>query len=171
MKITGGRLKGLSLSYKIPGVVRPAMGRMRQSIFQRMGDITGSPFLDLFSGTGIIGMEACSRGAKAIMVEKNPQSVRVVRKFLSSSKMDIPIYCMPAERFIKISRKKFQFVFCDPPFSYTFKQDLLLRILRSHMLLPHAVIMMHHPAQEVFTIEQTHSTVYFGNSAVDFIES
>ena len=62
MRITGGTLKGRTIPVP-PGVIRPAMDRMRESVFAVLGDLSGSSFLDLFSGSGIIILEAASRGA------------------------------------------------------------------------------------------------------------
>ena len=65
MRITGGLLGGRRIN--IPeGVIRPAMDRMRESVFAILGDLTGVSFLDIFSGSGIIALEAASRGATYI---------------------------------------------------------------------------------------------------------
>ena len=62
MRITGGKLKGRNI--KCPdGVIRPAMDRMRESVFAILGDLSGKSWLDLFSGSGTIAIEAVSRGA------------------------------------------------------------------------------------------------------------
>ena len=65
MRITGGILRGRQV--KIPaGTIRPAMDRVRESVFSALGDLTGLSFLDFFSGSGIIALEAASRGASYI---------------------------------------------------------------------------------------------------------
>ena len=65
MRITGGKLKGRII--KCPdGVIRPAMDRMRESVFQIIGDLSGKSWLDLFSGSGTIAIEAVSRGASDV---------------------------------------------------------------------------------------------------------
>ena len=71
MRITGGELRGRSI--KCPdGVIRPAMDRMRESLFAILGDLSGKSFLDLFSGSGTIAIEAVSRGASHVeLVEKD----------------------------------------------------------------------------------------------------
>ncbi|MDR1655608.1 MAG: RsmD family RNA methyltransferase, partial [Treponema sp.] len=55
MRITGGTLKGRQVCIP-PGVIRPSMDRMRESVFAVLGDLSGLSFLDLFSGTGIIAL-------------------------------------------------------------------------------------------------------------------
>ena len=65
MRITGGLYRGRGIKCP-PGVIRPAMDRMRESLFAVLGNITGCSFLDLFSGSGIVGIEAASRGAASV---------------------------------------------------------------------------------------------------------
>jgi len=74
MRITGGSLKGRII--KCPaGIIRPAMDKMRESVFAIIQDkVQDAAFLDLFSGSGIIALEAVSRrAASAVMVEKDPK--------------------------------------------------------------------------------------------------
>ena len=65
MRITGGIYRGRRITCP-PGIIRPAMERMRESLFSILGDISGVPFLDLFSGSGLVGIEAASRGAEPV---------------------------------------------------------------------------------------------------------
>ena len=65
MRITGGSLCGRKVETP-DGVIRPAMDRMRESVFAIIGDLTGATFLDIFSGSGTIALEAASRGASYI---------------------------------------------------------------------------------------------------------
>ena len=76
MRITGGKLKGRII--KCPdGVIRPAMDRMRESVFAILGDLTGKSWLDLFSGSGTIAIEAVSRGASSVeLCEKDRIKVK-----------------------------------------------------------------------------------------------
>ena len=67
MRITGGTLKGRMI--KGPdGIIRPAMDKMRESFFAILGGLEGKAFLDLFSGSGIIALEAASRGAERVVL-------------------------------------------------------------------------------------------------------
>ena len=65
MRITGGLYRGRTILCP-PGEIRPAMDRMRESLFSILGDISQAPFLDLFSGSGLVGIEAASRGAQPV---------------------------------------------------------------------------------------------------------
>ena len=111
MRITGGELKGRIT--KCPdGVIRPAMDRMRESVFAIIGDLTGKSWLDLFSGSGTIAIEAASRGAKDIeLCEKDKIKVNTVLENVSitEKELDTKIKChfMPVEYFVKRCKRQF----------------------------------------------------------------
>ncbi|HOX18306.1 MAG TPA: RsmD family RNA methyltransferase, partial [Spirochaetales bacterium] len=68
MRVTGGSLAGRTLKVpKGPLDIRPAMDRMRESVFAVLGDLSGMSFLDLFAGSGVLGLEAASRGASRVV--------------------------------------------------------------------------------------------------------
>ena len=78
MRITGGKLKGRIIECP-DGIIRPAMDRMRESVFSILGDLTGKSWLDLFSGSGTIAIEAASRGANPIeLCEKDKIKVNTL---------------------------------------------------------------------------------------------
>ena len=78
MRITGGVLKGRNI--KCPdGIIRPAMDKMKESVFSILSDITDLSFLDLFSGSGSIALEASSRGANPVdLCEKDKIKVNTI---------------------------------------------------------------------------------------------
>ena len=83
MRITGGTLKGRII--KCPdGIIRPAMDRMRESVFAILGDLSEKSFLDLFSGSGTIAIEAVSRGSKDVeLCEKDRIKTKTVLENVS----------------------------------------------------------------------------------------
>ena len=83
MRITGGQLKGRII--KCPdGVIRPAMDKMRESVFAILGDLDGKSWLDLFSGSGTIAIEAVSRGASNVeLCEKDRLKIKTVLENVS----------------------------------------------------------------------------------------
>lgn len=86
MKIIAGSARGRNiLTTPKDSMVRPISGRMRQSLFDVLRPrITGAYFLDIFAGTGAVGLEALSRGAlKACFVEKDPRCIKVIEKNLA----------------------------------------------------------------------------------------
>jgi 16S rRNA (guanine(966)-N(2))-methyltransferase RsmD len=155
-----------------PGVIRPAMDRMRESVFAVLGAIGGGAFLDLFSGSGVIALEAASRGAAPVeAVEADRQKSAVLLKNVS---MTDAVRCrfMPAELFVKRTHRIFNYIFCDPPFNYAFKTELAAAIAKRGLLKEGGIMMMHRPREEnweagVAGLSLTESREY-GRSVVDF---
>ena len=87
MRITGGLYKGRKIICP-PGVIRPAMDRMRESLFAILGNLDDMSFLDLYSGSGIVGIEAASRGADPVfLVEKDVKKRKTIIQNISFVKL------------------------------------------------------------------------------------
>ena len=138
MRITGGKLKGRII--KCPdGVIRPAMDRMRESVFAILGDLTGKSWLDLFSGSGTIAIEAVSRGASSVeLCEKDRIKVNTVLENVSVTEKEcgVKIQChfMPVEYFIKRCKSQFDYIFFDPPFPYKFNEQLIADLVETDLI-------------------------------------
>ncbi len=176
MRITGGTLKGRII--KCPdGVIRPAMDRMRESVFAILGDLSGKSWLDLFSGSGTIAIEAVSRGASHVeLCEKDRLKIKTVLENVSVTEKEcgVKIHChfMAVELFIKRCRNKFDYIFFDPPFPYKFHEQLVAEAAKRELLLPGGTIMVHRP-EEHFMPEKIEGLTLvdrrvYGRSIVDF---
>jgi 16S rRNA (guanine(966)-N(2))-methyltransferase RsmD len=174
MRITGGRLSGRRITCP-PGVIRPAMDRMRESVFSILGPLDGLSFLDLFSGSGVVALEAISRGAlRATLVERDGHKRAIIEKNLELAPGVTTLVIAPVERFVARSRDSFDVAFLDPPFSYRFKADLLGRVARRSLLAPRGRLVIHFPATETLPddagdLRMTDERRY-GGSAVRFYE-
>lgn len=153
MRITGGSYRSRKIQCP-PGVIRPAMDRMRESMFSILGDISGLSFLDLFTGSGVVGIEAASRGAEpVVLVEKDRRKAQVIRKNISFVESPIHLVVQPAERFISSAEKAqggthFDIIYLDPPFKYEKKVQLIWSVAESGLLAPGCLCLIHHPTQE-----------------------
>ena len=176
MRITGGQLCGRST--KCPeGIIRPAMDRMRESVFAILGDLSGKSFLDLFSGSGTIAIEAVSRGASRVeLCEKDKIKTKTVLENVSMTEkeMGIKIRChfMPVEYFIQRCKDQFDFIFFDPPFPYKFRLELIETVSEKNLLVPGGKVLIHHPSEDplpekIGNLERTDQRIY-GRSIVDF---
>jgi 16S rRNA (guanine(966)-N(2))-methyltransferase RsmD len=147
---------------------------MRESVFAVLGDLSGASFLDLFSGSGIISLEAASRGASPVeAVESDPLKRKILLD--NTALAPVPVRCrfMSAELYIKRARRSFDYIFCDPPFAYGHKKELLLAIETSPLVSPGSLVLIHRPAPERLDRESFNSlglreTRRYGSSAVDF---
>ena len=84
MRVTGGTLGGRRLLTPPPGV-RPSADRLRESLFARLGDLNGVEALDLYAGTGALGIESLSRGvASVVFIERAPRSLAVLTRNLAA---------------------------------------------------------------------------------------
>ncbi|MFP4375905.1 MAG: 16S rRNA (guanine(966)-N(2))-methyltransferase RsmD [Spirochaetales bacterium] len=148
MRITGGTLVGQRVKVP-PGEIRPAMDRMRESLFSILGPLDGTSFLDLFAGSGIMALEAISRGAWPVtLVEKDQKKRATILANLEIAPSAPRLVIAPVEVFVKRERSSFDLIYLDPPFPYRYKADLLLRIARSRLIREGTKMLIHYPTQE-----------------------
>jgi 16S rRNA (guanine(966)-N(2))-methyltransferase RsmD len=129
------------------------MDRMRTSLFSILGDLQGVSFLDLFSGTGILGVEAASRGAEPVLlVEKDHRKKAVILKNISFVETGIELVISPVERFLRVNQRSWDIVFLDPPFDMEGKGALLDAACALPHLGPGGLAIMHlHSAEKLPT--------------------
>lgn len=172
MRITGGVLGGRIVD--VPsGEIRPSMDRMRESVFACLGNITGCSFLDIFSGSGIIALEAASRGASYIeAVEQDKLKRKTLIENVSISPVRINCRFMPAELYVQRVKKSFDIIFLDPPFPYQFKWELVSNIAASYLVSNGTKILIHRPRPDYLKTEILNldriDTREYGRSVVDF---
>jgi len=152
------------------------MDQMRESVFACLGDLAGSSFLDLFSGSGIIALEAASRGAGYVeAVESDPGKRQRLLANVGISPARILCRFLSAELYVLRGKRAFDHIFLDPPFPYRFKWDLLARIAVSPLVIPGSRVLIHRPFQEkgpesIAGLEKEESREY-GRSVVDFFRA
>ena len=125
--IISGKYKGRNLKIYNLKNVRPTLARVKKSIFQILEPIQNKNILDLYSGTGSIGLEFLSRGAKEVtMVEKSRKLISVINKNISQIHKNENFYiiCKDAIRFLKSNSKKYDIIFADPPYNSIEFNDL-----------------------------------------------
>lgn len=132
MRITGGVLLNRRVICP-PGIIRPAMDRMRESLFsilQSRMDLNGISFLDLFSGSGLLSLEAASRGATLLhAVEKDYGKKSVILKnfqLLDSLDCEYKLFLNDAFKFLERDEHLcYNIIYADPPFPLSGKEKLL----------------------------------------------
>lgn len=122
MRVVAGSAGGIQLEVPKSGV-RPTMDRVKAAIFSSLGDkIIGAHVLDLFAGSGALGIEALSRGAaSALFVEQDRQSSAAIEKNLAKTRVNGRVRRQDAFAFLRQfdSPQKFDLVFADPPYERT----------------------------------------------------
>ena len=125
MRIISGTARGTKL-YTLEGqATRPTLDRVKESLFNIIqNDITNSIFLDLFSGSGAIGIEAASRGAKkVILCDKSKEAIKIIKKNIEKTHLDkkVELYNSDYESLIKTRiKEKIDIVYIDPPYNSDF---------------------------------------------------
>lgn len=154
MRITGGLYRSRIVECP-PGVIRPSMDRMRQSLFSILGDLTGVSFLDLFSGSGIIGIEAASRGAEPVLlVEKDHRKKETLHKNIRFVETRIDLVIAPVERFLRNNLRSWDIIFLDPPFDFPEKGAVLDAACMAPHLAEGGIALMHLHAAEKLPTER-----------------
>ena len=130
LRVTAGALRGRRVP--IPkGEVRPTSERARQAYFNIVGErIEGAHFLDLFAGSGIFSLEAMSRGAEsATAVDESAANTRAITTVAQSLQIRVETITSDALTALKrLTGRKFDLVYADPPYRYDRYDDLLLRL-------------------------------------------
>ena len=125
------------------------MDQMRESVFSCLGGITGLSFLDIFSGSGIIALEAASRGAAYIeAVENDPKKYNTLLQNILISPIRIQCRFISAELYIKRAKRFFDIIFLDPPFPYQYKWELVSGIAASVLASDSTRILIHRPSKD-----------------------
>jgi 16S rRNA (guanine966-N2)-methyltransferase len=135
LRISGGALRGRTVA--VPPGARPTEGRVREALFSIWGDrLPGARFLDLFAGSGAVGIEAASRGAARVLcLEDDARAVRVLRRNveeLGGEKGRISAWRVPLprglSRVVEQGEPPFDLIFADPPYAFDDYEELLRRV-------------------------------------------
>lgn len=120
MRVISGNARGKKLLCTEGIDIRPTLDRVKESVFNMIAfDIYDAHVLDLFSGTGALGIEALSRGASAtVFVDNSPQSLVVTKKNLAETNLidNALVVNSDSIEFLKNTDKKFDIIFIDPPY-------------------------------------------------------
>ena len=117
MRIIAGKHKGKKLFGFDGDSVRPTADKAREAIFAILGNINGKKFLDVCCGSGAMGLEAESRGARVTLVDKDENSVALSRKNANSISSGAVIVKKDAISFLENTCEKFDYIFMDPPYA------------------------------------------------------
>ncbi len=110
---------------------RPTTARVRKSLFDMLGDLSGHRVLDLFSGSGIIGFEAASRGAsEVVFVDQNKPALNLIQKNMAQfPEMKGRIVRSEVIRFLRSDSRTFDLIFADPPYRFPHLDSLVAAAL------------------------------------------
>jgi 16S rRNA (guanine966-N2)-methyltransferase len=117
VRVVAGEFKGRRLVAPRGVRTRPTADRVREALFSMLGDVSGARVLDLYAGSGALGIEALSRGAgSAVFVDRDPRAVAAIERNLESLGLEQEVLRQDAVRFLARAEGTFDLVFCDPPY-------------------------------------------------------
>lgn len=148
MRVIAGKARRVPLKTVEGMDTRPTTDRIKETLFNMISfQLCDATFLDLFAGSGAIGIEALSRGAKeAVFVEKNPKAAACIRENLKNTKLESQGTVIVTDVLSALKRlntnHKFDYIFMDPPYDCLLEKEMLSYIATSDLLEENALIIV-----------------------------
>ena len=178
MRFISGKYKGRKIEgFDIVGT-RPTMDRVKESLFAMINSyLKESTILDLFAGTGSLGLEAISNGAKeAYFVDKNIISTKTIKKTVENTKIEEKInilnidYKNALEKFKK-ENIKFDIIFLDPPYNDNLINDCLNKIKEYDLLNENGIIVCEYEKEKLIDIYPIYKEKKYGSKYIKIYKS
>ena len=140
MRVIAGSARRVSLKTLEGMNTRPTQDRIKETLFNMLQyDLAHCTFLDLFAGSGGIGIEALSRGAKtAVFVEQNADAVQIVRENLKATRLEDRAVVMHTDALTALKRLegkyRFDYIFMDPPYNHELERQMLEYLTGSELI-------------------------------------
>ena len=185
MRVISGTAKGRKLASFRGDRIRPTADRVKEALFNiitsNFGPIDGKTVLDLFSGTGNLGIEAVSRGAaKAVFVDEAPGSISVLRKNIETCGLSeraevLRTSVLHGTRFLSKRGESFDLVFLDPPYEKGLVEETLKAIVTDGIINDGAVVIVEHSLRETPSDEYEGLTLTdrrkYGDTEISFYQA
>ena len=153
MRVITGSARGRRLKELEGMETRPTTDRVKEGMFNVLQfDIEGRRVLDLFAGTGQLGIECLSRGAvSAVFVDRRADAVKLIRENLKITELSDRARVVSGDsmEYLKSLREKFDVILLDPPYEAGLLEPAIAHIAKFDILEPHGIIVAEHPAGKV----------------------
>ena len=160
MRVIAGELGGRRLRAPAGTVTRPTSDRVREALFSMLGELRGERVLDLFAGSGALGIEALSRGAgSAVFVERDGAALRALRENLDALELTAPVaqvrraQAIGALQSARRRRETYALIFIDPPYATARHWQPELSALLPALLRPQARVVVESDRREQLELE------------------
>lgn len=152
MRVITGSARGRKLKELEGYETRPTTDRVKEGVFNIIQfDIQGRKVLDLFAGTGQLGIEALSRGAaSAVFIDQRRDAVDLIRQNLKITELEhnARVVCGDAFAFLASAKEKFDLIFVDPPYAANLWENALNAISQFDILSNHGIIVCESPVNQ-----------------------
>jgi len=149
MRVITGKARGIQLKTPEGMLTRPTADRVKEALFSIINfDIPGAKVLDLFGGTGQLGIEALSRGAaSAVFVDVREESCKLIRENLKRTKLEQDAKVIRSDYLDYLSRcrEQYNIIFLDPPYAEVFLENAIKRITEIDILQSDGIIVAERP--------------------------
>ena len=174
MRVITGSARGRRLKELEGMETRPTTDRVKEGLFSALQfDIEGRKVLDLFAGTGQLGIECLSRGAaSAVFVDRRADAVKLIRENLRLTELEdrARVVAGDSMEYLKSIREPFDIIFLDPPYAAGLLEPAIAHIAKFDILAPHGIIAAEHPAARVLPAlaspYRLHRTYRYGKIAL-----
>lgn len=157
MRVITGSAKGIALKTPQGSLTRPTSDRVKEALFSAIQfDVPCARILDLFGGTGQLGIEALSRGAKsAVFVDHQQKSAELIRENLRRTgfAQQASVVCCDYLQYLKRCRQTFDIIFLDPPYAEIFLENALKSIVEIDILQTGGIIVTERPVGKELSYE------------------
>ena len=174
MRVNSGNLKGRKLIENKYDHIRPTTDKVRQALFTKLQFfLPDKKVLDLFCGTGALGIEALSRGASSVLfVDKDFRSVQMTKENLKNLKIDAKVVKCDAVKFLEVCNESYDLILLDPPYKSGLYEKVLPKIYEKNLLNDDGVIVCEHASNDTFDYSpfQVYDEKKYGNITLTFLE-
>ena len=157
MRVITGKARGVSLKTPDGMLTRPTADRVKEALFSILNfDIPGANVLDLFGGTGQLGIEALSRGARhAVFVDAREEACKLIQENLRRTKLEGEGRVVRSDYLAYLNRcaEKYNIIFLDPPYGEDFLETALKRITEIDILQSDGIIVTERPLGKHLSME------------------
>ena len=180
MRIITGTAKGCNLKTPKGMSTRPTSDRVKESLFSILGgEVEGTRVLDIFAGTGALGLEALSRGAReAVFIDKATD--KLIRENSQHCRLSDRAEILKGDVFAQLNRlsvqgRRFDLVFCDPPYHEGLWQKAISWLDDNELLAPRALVVLerggeNEPMPELKRLKLLKNQRYGNTTQIDFLE-
>ncbi len=174
MQITGGKYNSRKIKTPDFENIKPTLSKTRQGVFNALGamiNFDGKVFLDMFSGSGIMSLEAVSRGFRVISFEKDKKTALAIKSTFQSLNLKPELYFGDAlKNLLKLDIKP-DVIFMDPPYESDLYEQALNIIKKNNILNAEGIIIMEHPIDKLIKYEgfELIKAKTYGNKQITYL--
>lgn len=175
MNITGGKYNSRKIKTAEFENIKPTLSKTRQGIFNTLSamlDFNEKIFIDMFSGSGIMGLEAFSRGFRVISFEKDKKTALAIKEAYKSLNITPELYFGDAIKNIIKIQTKADIIFIDPPYDSDLYEKSLATIKNNDILNDNGVVILEHPIDKSIDTSgyEIIKTKTYGNKQISYLK-